>query len=317
MGNLNVFDATIRDGGLVNDFFFTDDFVRELYRTNLSSGVKYMEIGYKASVDLFDKSKFGVWKFCNDDDIFRVLGNEPEGIKLAAMADVGRCNYERDICKKSNSLLSMIRVATYIDTIPETVKIIEHCKSLGYETTCNIMAISTADIEDVKKALEELGKSSVDGIYLVDSYGSLYPDDIKRLTEIYVSATEKYHKYIGIHAHNNQQLAFANTIEAFHSGAVMLDATMSGMGRGAGNCMMEMILGYMNNKGYGKFNLEPVVDFIEKHINVLKENGVIWGYDTHYLATGQLNLHPRDAIAYTSEKRKDISEFYRNLVKKA
>ena len=316
MGNLNILDATIRDGGLVNNFFFTDDFVKNLYNANLASGVKYMEIGYKASADLFDKSKFGVWKFCEESDIIRVLGNEKSGVKLAAMADVGRCNFKRDICLKSNSPLDMIRIATYINTIPEAIEIIEHCHNLGYETTCNIMAISTADINDVKKALEQLGNSSVDCIYLVDSYGSLYPEDIKELTELYVSIAEKYGKSIGMHAHNNQQLAFANTIEAFRSGASFLDGTMSGMGRGAGNCMMEMLLGYMNNKKHGDFNLSPVIEFIENNINVLKSKDVVWGYDTQYLATGQLNLHPRDAIAFTSEHRKDISHFCHDMVKK-
>ena len=276
MGNLNILDATIRDGGLVNNFFFTDDFVKNLYNANLASGVKYMEIGYKASADLFDKSKFGVWKFCEESDIIRVLGNEKSGVKLAAMADVGRCNFKGDICLKSNSPLDMIRVATYINTIPEAIEIIEHCHNLGYETTCNIMAISTADINDVKKALKQLGNSSVDCIYLVDSYGSLYPEDIKELTELYVSIAEKYGKSIGMHAHNNQQLAFANTIEAFRSGASFLDGTMSGMGRGAGNCMMEMLLGYMNNKKHGDFNLSPVIEFIENNINVLKSKDVVW-----------------------------------------
>ena len=69
-------------------------------------------------------------------------------------------------------------------------------------------------------------------------------------------------------AHNNQQLAFANTIEAAINGASYLDATMSGMGRGAGNCYMEQLLSFLRNP---KYNLIPVMDFVEKHMNKLKE----------------------------------------------
>jgi 4-hydroxy 2-oxovalerate aldolase len=178
------------------------------------------------------------------------------------------------------------------------------------------MAISTSDDEKVKVALDELSKSSVDGIYLVDSYGSLYPEDVRRLAEIYVETATKSGKFIGMHAHNNQQLAFGNTIEAFNKGVLCLDATMSGMGRGAGNCMMEMILGYLKNKNIGNYDIKPVIDFIENNINVLKANNVVWGYDTQYLMTGQLNLHPRDAIAFTDNDRKDYVDFYETLLSK-
>ena len=71
---IRVLDATLRDGGLVNDFTFSDDFVRALFAANAAAGVDYMELGYKADEDLFDKEKFGKWKFCREDDVFSVLG---------------------------------------------------------------------------------------------------------------------------------------------------------------------------------------------------------------------------------------------------
>ena len=115
---IKVIDATLRDGGLVNDFRFSDDFVRALFAANAAAGVDYMELGYKADKDLFDESKFGKWKFCREADIIDVLGNNETEMKLACMADVGRCNFRRDICEKGNSPLDMYRVATYINTIP-------------------------------------------------------------------------------------------------------------------------------------------------------------------------------------------------------
>lgn len=306
--SIRVVDATLRDGGIVNDFKFSDDFVKELYQTNIAAGVDYMEVGYKASKKLFEESKFGKWKFCDDDAIFKVLGdNSEKKIKLAAMADVGRCDFKNDIRDRANSPLDLIRVACYVHQIPGALEIIEDAKAKGYEVTCNIMAISTAQEGDIKVALDMLGKSSVDCIYIVDSYGSIYPEQMQRVAAMYKEFADKHGKMLGIHAHNNQQLAFANTIEAVGDGVDWLDATYSGMGRGAGNCFMENLLAFLKNP---KYNIYPALKFVETKMADLKKEGVVWGYDVPYLVTGLLNQHPRTAIAFTKEKRTDYSKFY-------
>lgn len=309
--DVKVLDATLRDGGLVNDFYFTDEFVQELYKTNLKAGVDYMEMGYKSSRELFDPEKFGKWKFCNDDDIFEVLGDiREDGLKLAAMADVGRCDYKNDIRDKKDSPLDLIRVATYVHQMPTALKMIEDAKKKGYEVTCNIMAVSTAQESDIRIALDMLGKSPVDTIYIVDSYGSLYPEQISRIAALYREYAEKYDKTLGMHAHNNQQLAFANTIEAVGDGVNWLDATYGGMGRGAGNCSMENLIGFLRNP---KFNLFPVIKFVEDYMIPLKAD-YKWGYDMQYLMTGIFNRHPRSAISFTKEGREDYVEFYKELL---
>ena len=300
----------MRDGGLVNDFYFTDEFVKDLYDANLKAGVDYMEIGYKADKEIFDVNKFGKWKFCNEDDINKVF-EDKTGVKLAVMADVGRCNYKQDIIEKNNSKIDLVRVATYVNQMPTAIDIIEDSKKKGYEVTCNIMAISTAQENDIKVALEMLCQSPVDVIYIVDSFGSLYPEQIARIAALYTEYGEKYGKKIGMHAHNNQQLAFANTIEAVGDGVDWLDGTYAGMGRGAGNCSMENLMGFLRNP---KFNIYPVLQFIEKHILPMKQNGIVWGYDLQYLMTGILNQHPRTAIAFTNDGRKDYTEFYKEVV---
>ena len=309
--SIRVVDATLRDGGLVNDFFFDDDFVKSLYLTNIKSGVDYMEFGYRGDKEMFDPEKFGKWKFCDDDDIRAIVGDNDSDLKIAIMADVGRCNYKQDIRPKSESPVDLIRVATYINQIPTAVDMIEHAKNNGYEVSCNIMAISSAQEGDVRAALDILGQTAVDVIYIVDSFGALYPEQLQRVAALYIEYGEKYNKKIGIHAHNNQQLAFANTIEAVGDGVDWLDATYSAMGRGAGNCAMELLLGFLKNPKYKVF---PVIKFIDDHMNKLRESGVKWGYDLQYLMTGLLNQHPRTAIEFTKKDRKDYAEFYKEIV---
>ena len=309
--DVKVVDATLRDGGLVNDFRFSDDFVKALYLTNLRAGVDYMEFGYKASKEMFDVNKFGKWKFSNDDDIRAVVGENATDLKIAVMADVGRCDFRADIINRADSPIDLIRVATYLNTIPAAVEMIEDAAKKGYEVSCNIMAISHAQEGDVRAALEILAQTPVDVLYIVDSYGAMYPEQVARLADLYVGIAEKYGKKVGIHAHNNQQLAFANTIEAVGDGVDWLDATYSTMGRGAGNCAMELLLGFLRNP---KYNVYPAIQFIDTYMNKLRADGVVWGYDLQYLMTGLLNQHPRTAIQFTKEGRTDYAEFYREVV---
>ena len=311
--DIRILDATIRDGGLVNNFEFSDAFVNALYRANVKAGVDYMEFGYKASKELFDVNKFGKWKFCDEADLRAIVGDNNSDMKIAVMADVGRCDYKQDFLPKSESVIDMVRVATYVHQMPAAIEMIEHLKAKGYEVCCNIMAISNAKESEIDQALEMVAQSSADGIYLVDSYGSLYPEQIRPMADKYMEIADKYGKYVGMHAHNNQQLAFANTIEATARGVSYLDATMMSIGRGAGNCALELLISFLKNP---KYNIFPVLKFIENYMIPLKQDGLVWGYDIPYLLTGRLNQHPSSAIDYMKHERTDYTEFYTDLLEK-
>lgn len=309
--DIKVVDCTLRDGGLVNNFAFTDEFVKDLYQANIKAGVDYMEFGYKASKELFDVNAFGKWKFCNEEDIRAIVGENNSPLKIAVMADVGRCDYEQDILPKEESVIDMIRVATYIHQIPTAIKMIEDCKQKGYEVCVNIMAVSKVNSDDLAAGLQLLSRSNVDVIYLVDSFGSFYPEQITKLAQQYVDVANASGKIVGMHAHNNQQLAFANTIEACRNGVCLLDATVNGMGRGAGNCYSESLLSFLKNPKYDEV---PIIRFIEKHMLKLKAEGTVWGYDLPYLITGILNSHPSIAINFLKENRTDYTSFLHEVM---
>ncbi len=202
----------------------------------------------------------------------------------------------------------MIRTACYIHQIPSAVEMITDFHKKGYETTVNIMAISHVTESELDEALELLGQTDVDGIYLVDSFGAYYPEQIRALANKYLAIAEKYNKFIGIHAHNNQQLAFANTIEALTIGVSYLDATISSLGRGAGNCPLELLLGFLKNP---KYDQRPVLKVIQDDVPKLREAGIQWGYDIPYMITGQMNTHPRSALKLIGKPEWDeFVEFY-------
>ena len=307
--DIKVFDCTIRDGGLVNNYHFSDAFVKAHYETCVAAGVDYMEIGKNVSPTVMSVDEYGPWNFCKEEDIRRIVGENKTNMKIAVMSDIGR-SLKEELRPKSESVVDMIRIATYIHQIPAAIELIQDAHEKGYETTVNIMAISKSFDDELDEVLAQLAKTPVNVIYIADSFGSFYPEQIKKLTEKYLKVAVDSGKQIGIHAHNNLQLAYANTLESMIYGASFLDVTISGFGRGAGNCPLELLIGFLKNP---KYKLMPVLKFIEEFIVPL-EKELDWGYSIPYMLTGQLNEHPRAAMKARDEKDTNYREFYRTLL---
>lgn len=302
---LKVLDCTIRDGGLMNDHRFSDEFVLGVHKALVAAGVDYMELGYKADKKLFSPEEYGLWKSCDEDDLNRFFEGVQKGLKFSVMADVGRTN-ESDIVPREKSLIDLVRVACYIHQIPAALDMVKDAKDKGYETSVNLMAISTVPEFELNKGLELIGRSETDMVYLVDSFGSLYFEQIDDLMRRYRAAMGK-DKQVGIHAHNNQQMAYANTIFAAIHGATMLDATIDGLGRGAGNCPTELLLGFLRNP---KFKQRPIIEAVEKLTLPLRDQ-IDWGYSIPYMISGQMNQHPRSAMALReSDRKNEFIRFY-------
>jgi len=305
---IKVFDCTIRDGGLINNHDFSDKFVREVYKALSAAGVDYMEIGYKNAKRLFPGEEYGKWKFCEDDDIRKIIDGISSKTKISCMVDVGRVDIE-DIVPKKDSPVDMIRVASYVKDIDKAIYLVNHFADKGYETTVNIMAISRALDNELTEALQQLEKEcKANVIYIVDSFGALYQETTEYLVKKFKSILKT--KEIGMHAHNNQQLGFSNTIEAIIHDANYLDATVYGLGRGAGNCPLELLIGFLKNP---KFDIRPILDLISKEFVPLRDK-IEWGYIIPYAITGILDEHPKAAIALrNSDKKENYREFYESL----
>jgi 4-hydroxy 2-oxovalerate aldolase len=305
---IKVLDCTIRDGGLINDHDFDLRFVREVYKAVSEAGVDYMEIGYKNSKELFSAEKFGLWKFCEDDVIKRAIDGIESNTRIATMVDVGRVNPD-EVKPASESPVVMMRVATYVKEIDKAIYLVNHFADKGYETTINIMAISKDRGPELDEALQQIEEESqANAVYIVDSFGALYQEPIEEL----VKRCKKYlkTKEVGFHGHNNQQLAFSNTIEAIIHDANYLDATVYGIGRAAGNCPLELLLGFLNNP---KFDIRPVLDLIANEFIPLREK-IEWGYIIPHAIAGMMNEHPRAAIALrNSDEKENYRKFYDSL----
>lgn len=304
---IKIVDCTIRDGGLMNNHKFSDEVFLAVYQACVDGGIDYMEVGYKGSRAIFSDQEHGTWKFSAEDDLRRLIGDNDTDLNISVMADAERTDYHRDIVPHEESVIDLIRVATYVHQIPVALDMIRDAHEKGYETSVNLMAVSTVQEWELDEALNLLAQSEVDSLYVVDSFGSLYSEQVHYLVHKYLQYAKSTGKQVGMHAHNNQQLAFANTVEAIVKGANMVDGSMAGLGRGAGNCPTESLLCFLHNP---KYRLRPVLKCMRDYIEPMRER-LRWGFDVPYMLTGMLNRHPRTAMAFnTSDDQGDYVKFF-------
>lgn len=296
---LKVLDCTIRDGGLINNYQFSDELVKAVYRAACDSGVDIIELGKKLTVsDEYTREKYGKWNFCDDDDLKMVIDSYESTYRplIAVMFDVGRVDFNA-LKPVDQSPIDMIRTACYVADTDKAIDLAKRSKDLGYQTTINIMAPSAAIRTDLVESLDEVSKADeVDYLYLVDSYGAYYSEQVTDYLNLYKEHCPN--KALGFHAHNNQQLAFANTQQAIIDGVNLLDATINGIGRGAGNCNMELLLNFLKNP---KFNVAPLYKTIQEHFVPLRAE-IEWGFNDIYGISGHLNQHPRAAMKCRADK---------------
>ncbi len=296
---IKVLDCTIRDGGLINNYHFTDDLVKATYQAACDSGVDIVELGKKlAESDEYTREKYGRWNFCDDDDINRVIDAHESDHRplIAVMYDVGRVDTNA-LQPRDQSPFDMVRTASYVADIDKGLDLCKRSKDQGYLTTINIMACSAVPHTDLIEALQQVNETKeVDYLYLVDSYGAFYSEQVTSFLKLYKEHAPD--KELGFHAHNNQQLAFSNTQQAIIDGVNLLDATINGIGRGAGNCNLELLLNFLKNP---KFDVAPIYKTIQEYFVPLREE-IEWGFNDIYGISGYLNQHPREAMKF----RKDV-----------
>ncbi len=309
---IKVCDCTIRDGGLMNDSKFPLETIRNVYKALSAAGVDIIELGYRNSKEMFSPKKFGPWRFCDDDILRQAVEGIESNAKIAVMQDAHKA-VAQDVLPKEESVVDIIRIATYVKDIDKAIALANNATDKGYEATINIMAISHAIERELDEALQQIEEETkIFVCYIVDSFGALYSEDIDYLIEKYRRFLKT--KEVGMHCHNQQQLAYANTIEAIIKNVNYLDGTLYGLGRAAGNCPLELLMGFLKNP---KFDIRPILDVIGKEIIPLQKT-LTWGYAIPYMVSGMLNVHPKDSMEHVllpedDPEKYNFAAFYERL----
>ena len=302
-----ILDCTIRDGGYLNDWHFDLKLVRELYRAHSRSGVDFVEIGFRSTDKYFDPKQYGPWKFTPEQLVSEVVKGI-SGPAVSLMVDFGKVDIE-DIPDRKNSIASMYRVAVHKDKAISAVELCNVIADKGYTSSIQLMGIVNYTKDDFNQILGALKDSRINYVYFADSYGSLLPSDIKGILDR-LSATGKK---IGFHAHNNLQLGFANTLEAIKNGVDIVDGTAYGMGRGAGNLPIEILLSYLEKSSFQNcYNTVPVLDIIDRYMLHLHKD-LKWAYDLSYMLSGMFEVHPYYSKTMVDYRGYSIEDILRTL----
>lgn len=301
-----ILDCTIRDGGHLFDWNFDEDFVKSAYNTAVQSGVEYFEVGYRRKKP--DK-KFGEFMRCEDDFLFSLIEKNPK-CKLVVMADVGKSDLEDfSDCKPDLTPIDFVRISSYPDDLEKAFEFCEDLSEKGYGVFLNLMASSKISEKNYKILEKWNKKTCLKSLYFADSFGALFPKDIEK---IYHKLSDIGFEKISLHSHNNLQLAFANTLKAIELNFYSVDATISGLGRGAGNLPIELLLGDLNRIKKEKFSPIFYMELIEKYSQKLQKKSDLF-CTIPYIISGLKNIHPNYADKmknenYSAEKIWEISE---------
>ena len=289
-----ILDCTLRDGGYYTNWNFETKMVRDLVSALEYSGVGIMEMGYKSPV------KGGKYRKCNDRFIWEVLEHrKPLMMKLAFMIDAkdfikgDKVDYSLidDVIHSSkNSPFSICRLAIKFTELELSLEIGKYVQAKGYELVVNLMGISLLEYSSISKFVTSFNKINPIALYFADSYGALTPDQTKEIVKLFKDATG-----IGIHTHDNLGLAFANCLAGYSEGALWLDGTLLGMGRGVGNVKTEQLVTYFQYgtepSGTESYDCKPLQKVISNWMNQLMEK-YKWGFTHNYMVSGLKHIHP-------------------------
>ncbi|MEN9786287.1 MAG: hypothetical protein RLZZ299_1551 [Pseudomonadota bacterium] len=302
-----ILDCSIRDGGICNDWRFDRAWVRRTFDALVASGIHTMEIGYRTREGVVARDTVGEWRFLDEDALADVTRSGKGRMRLAAMVDCGKAD-PSDIRPRGETVLDTLRIAAYAHQLDEARPLLDRALELGYETHMNVMAVSTRTPAQLDAAMAWLRVSGVHCVSIVDSYGALLPRHVPQLVRRYREGLGDG-VAIGIHTHNNQQLAFANTLAALDAGVDVVDATVHGIGRGAGNCPLELLLLRLDDPG---LDVRPILELVDEYATL--RDTLRFGYHLPYAITGHFNVHPRSGIArMTRPDRYDCRGMYETL----
>ena len=327
-----ILDCTLRDGGYYNLWKFSSAQINEYLNNIYQSKIDIVEIGFRF---LKKNSNYGNLAF-SKEKFLKKFRFKKKGIEYAVMmnsSDFVSINNDQKILEKKfpnkkKSIISIIRIASHYDHISKIVNSIKFFKKKGYKVAINLMQIHKITPTKLKKMLLVLKKLNIDYFYFADSFGSVRPNHIKNICKTIKSV---WKKNFGIHAHDNCGYALSNTLEAYKHGATMLDSTILGMGRGAGNTKTEQLITELNYLKKNKYSSKPVYNLANSFFKKL-QGKYKWGASIYYHLAANKNIHPSyiqellvddrykhnqvlDIIDFLA-KNKKIYSYDSNLIKK-
>lgn len=303
--NFKILDCTLRDGGYYTNWDFDINNV-DLYITAFNYlPVEYLEIGYRSNPM---KGYFGEYFFLPEYVLKRI--REQSNKKLAVILNEKdiRATNAASLLSPCKPYLDMVRIAVAPDNFERALKLGEAVKKLGFEVSFNVMYMTEWENIPGLMSLIPNVDGLVDYLYMVDSFGGVFPEDVKKSMDLIRSKTDVK---IGFHGHNNLEMALSNTLTAIENGVDIVDATITGMGRGAGNLKMELLLTVLNSQGKVDFEY----NWLSKVTDVFSElqKQYQWGTNLPYMVSGANSIPQKQVMEWVSKRFYSFNSIIRAL----
>jgi len=302
---MEILDCTLRDGGYYTNWDFDRKLVKSYLKNFENLPIDYLEIGYRNPILT---GYFGEYFYCKNETLKFV--KKYTNKKLAIILDEKNIKIEHldQLLDPCIGVIEMIRIAIDPLNFDRALKLSQEIKKKGFRIAFNIMYMSTWD--DHPKMMKNLGNLDgiVDYLYLVDSFGSVFPSDVIKLIR---KVKSKTNVKLGFHGHNNLEMALANTLVAIDEGIDIIDSTVTGMGRGAGNLKTELLLTTLDHKRNLNLNYDSLSNVTSDFICLQKKYN--WGTSLPYMVSGVKSLPQKKVMEWISKRFYSMNSITRAL----
>lgn len=308
MKSLKVLDVTLRDGGCVNDFNFGQNHMEKILASQEEAGIDIIELGY---IDAIKGSVSGRSQYINEQVISEtILKNKKSNISYVAMIDYGKFDVD-SLQRRTDQSIDGIRLAFHKKNRLDIVEIGKKILAKGYDFYIQPMITLRYSDNELLELIELVNKElpEASGFYIVDSFGEMRPNDMSRVLNL-VDHNLNSSMALGFHSHNNLQMSYSNAISLLQfptNRDLMIDCSIMGMGKGAGNLNTELLLEHLN-LFYGKhYNISPLLEVIDKVINQLHSE-FYWGYAPEYYLSATNQCTPNYASHFYNKHMLPIDQ---------
>lgn len=310
---VKVLDCTLRDGAYIVNGNFSKASIRGIVDKLNTARIDIIEVGWLKD----DEHKEGSTYYHVPSDFSRYLNEKKENTIYTAMIDYNRYDISK-LSQNDKNNIDAIRIVFPYGKYKEGIAVGKEILKKSYKVYYQLANTLNYNNEDLKVVIDEFNKLMPSGIYMVDTFGAMIDEDVERIAS-FINANLDKNIAFGIHTHNNQQLAFSNstvflkTIENMDiDRETIVDASLCGMGRGAGNAPTELIVNYLNRKYNTHYDLDDLMDAIDLYMNYYKEH-FTWGYSTPYFIAGIYTTHVNN-IAYLLNNHNTSAKDMRNII---
>lgn len=297
--DFKLLDCTFRDGGYYNDWFFEKKMVEETLSVLAKLPVDYVEIGFRKYPD---ETPLGDNLYTTEDYINTLA--IPKDMNLALMCmlrhfdGLSDAKIAQAFVPQKDSKIKLIRVAGAPEDIDQSIRVCNLIKDLGYEVSLNITHLSMFSTEQIKEAFSKLQGSDFAVVCFADTMGNMQPTDLEQLVK---NIRPFYKGELGCHMHDNRGFAMENALHALGTDVTWFDATITGMGRGAGNLLLESFLIEIDHKYELNLDFTDLLELKEKYFWPMKDK-YGWGYNSYYHLGSVIKAHPFEMQKLLSDK---------------